>query len=297
MTPAAGARPPVSAETTPATTPPSAAVVGLEAELATYLEGLQLDESSLASFEAQATLLRRVRRHPGWPAMERLVRSTFDKHGHVVLQGVPVDNDTAVVALCLVAGSPQPQLTPDGERLFFDVRSLAKPYSMSTTADELELHTDTASSAAPDRVLALACRQADPDGGGVSRLLRAGRIRSELERRGAEHVHALESSWFSIRGAAGALRTPLLWQADGLDCIRWRSDLVKVDPSVEPACQRKAVAALSALREVIVSLAPTVYRLRRGDLLLLDNWTILHGRTEFAPTSPRFLRRLRCPPV
>jgi hypothetical protein len=281
----------------PATTPPSAATVRLEAELVTYLEDFRFDESLLASSQTQAALVRRVRRHPEWTVMERLVRSMLNQHGHVVLQGVPVDNDTAVVALCLLAGSPQPQLTPDGERLFFDVRSLATPYSMSTTADELALHTDTASCTTPDRVLALACRQADPGEGGLSTLLRAGRIRAELERRGGEHVHALESSWFSIRGSVSALRTPLLWRAYGLDCIRWRSDCVTVDPSVEPACRHTAAAALSALREVIESLAPTVYRLQRGDLLLLDNWTILHGRTEFAPTSQRFLRRLRCPPV
>lgn len=138
------------------------------------------------------------------------------------------------------------------------------------------LHTDLAYVVNPPRYLFTLCVQPDPQGGGVTLLSDCSHAWQDLP---PEHKRQLEKPQFKFRnppntppGATEPL--PIYLAAEGESIFRYRRDSMSF-PS-------QADAAIAYFSQAVENVAFS-FPLRRGDLLIVDNHRILHGRTAFVP--------------
>jgi hypothetical protein len=226
------------------------------------------------------------------------LRADLDRAASLVVSGVPVGSDDALLALAGQLGEPS---AVGNYGLIHDVapKPLEEQRDVSTTRDEFELHTDSTALLQPHDCVLLACQLASPDGGGESRILHVDTLRSALaERHGSDVVEALSQPVFPFplndpRHGTGFRRAPVLDWEEGRTRIRYRRDALAmglaVEP-IEPAHQR----ALDALEEVVGDARlQASCMLEPGDVLVLDNRRVLHGRTAIRPGAERLLRRLK----
>nr|WP_225444581.1 TauD/TfdA family dioxygenase [Pseudomarimonas arenosa] len=204
--------------------------------------------------------------------------------GAVRLPGVPIEpNHCGLHRVAALLGPPslravsrQPDLNQG--RGVQSVRALAQPIGnrfgetlRSSGSEAFPLHTDEAFLERPCRWVLLHCWQADPDGRGASvladlrQLALADRptLTRPLPYRCGMHVTLPEGA--PARFNPEALQSPL---NDG--------DLQAVD---------RIAAALAA--------QSVRFLLQQGELLVIDNWRLAHGREAFSPESSRLLLRLR----
>lgn len=68
-------------------------------------------------------------------------------------------------------------------------------------------------------------------------------------------------------------------------------NFLRYDAECVEAVDARGRAALETIRARLSSVAPAVHRLRRGDILVIDNWRTLHGREAVPEHSGRRLTR------
>jgi alpha-ketoglutarate-dependent taurine dioxygenase len=169
------------------------------------------------------------------------------------------------------------------------VRSFAKPIAdrsgktmLSTMAADHHLHTDESFYATPSRYVLLHCWRPDPAGGGISLIATAEDALARLTPEERRNCARFRYSW---RGVV----SPILAAMPDNAPPRLRFNIREADCLEDPRAagdalaQRFACAAAEAALELPMA---------EGDCLLLDNWRVLHGRTAFAPDSPRLLKRV-----
>jgi len=217
------------------------------------------------------------------------------EHGWLLVRGVPcwIGN---VVLLDLAASFGRitrhgPNLrdpTREGEAVGI-IRSLAKPIAdrsgttmLSTMATDHHLHTDESFYPAPSRFLLLHCWRPDPAGGGLSLIAAVEEVLARLTPAERENAARFRYRWRGVEA-------PILSEMPGQAWPRLRFNVREADCLENPRApgdalaQRFAHAADEAALELPMA---------QGDCLVLDNWRVMHGRTAFAPDSPRLLKRV-----
>ncbi|WP_448502680.1 TauD/TfdA family dioxygenase [Sphingomonas sp.] len=151
----------------------------------------------------------------------------------------------------------------------------------SRTADAMPLHTDAAFSRCPAGLIGFHMIAASPCGGGVSSVVPIDTVLAMLSP--AHQDELRQPTGFGrhhLPGLfAGATGPSIRYYAAQLDC---------------------PTPATRALDDALAMLEPAHrFRLLDGDLLLVANRKALHGRTGFAPDSPRRMLRYRiaCGPL
>ncbi|MFN3461157.1 MAG: TauD/TfdA family dioxygenase [Oceanibaculum sp.] len=67
---------------------------------------------------------------------------------------------------------------------------------------------------------------------------------------------------------------------------------LRYDPGCLEAVDDRGQAALSLVEHRLSSIRPEVHQWRRGDILIIDNWSVLHGRAPSGQESGRQLARI-----
>jgi hypothetical protein len=161
-------------------------------------------------------------------------------------------------------------------------------------ATELGFHCDTCD------LLVLLCLQPAVLGGGFTRLACARRVQDILEQERPDAVAALRRNWtFDRTGRAGpqVIVSPILFtQADGTVGCYYQTRTVRASAQEggRPLTEEQ-LSALSVLDEVLTR--PDVgfnLLMAAGDLLIIRNSRVLHGRSSYTdqpgPKSRRMLR-------
>ena len=177
----------------------------------------------------------------------------------------------------------------------FDVRSVAAPVNLAYTAQGLSVHTDNPYREPAPTLQLLHCLSNDAAGGET--LLVDGFAAAERLRESAPHDFDLLSRWrvpFRYESADAVLHArALIIETDDrarLRAVRFNNRSVgafDAPPDLLPAFYRsyRRFAGLLADEAACVRL-----RLAPGDLLLMDNRRVLHGRTAFESSGERWLQ-------
>lgn len=228
---------------------------------------------------------------PAWDAIRRSV----DRAGLIVLRNMPLEAPQMAIGIAMSVGIPS---TVGSGKLIHEVTPSAVRGDVSTTSAAFPLHTDSVVMSRPHEYVCLACCRAEPDTGGVSKVLHVDRLRALLEQRvSAECVKALEQPVFRfpLLDADEGPRiqhVPILSWSDGRATIRYRRDVLGIDAKDPRA--RQCADALAELDAVVADeRVPAWLSLAPGDVLLLDNRRVLHGRTAIAAGASRLLWRIR----
>jgi alpha-ketoglutarate-dependent taurine dioxygenase len=179
---------------------------------------------------------------------------------------------------------------PDQLRVVYDeVRfSAASAGSIAYSANSLAPHTDGSFRPHPPIVVAMICLVPDESGGGTSILIDGYRLAKQLP---AADCGSLAGNTFFFRTPASAIDgifAPMIANTDEHPTIRYRYD-AKYRPRSTSAT---ANAALEAMRRLVdaETCASRVF-LDAGDVLLIDNRRMLHGRTPLTGRVPRRMVR------
>lgn len=245
------------------------------------------------------------------PALAQLRSALSDEleegSGVVLLRGLPLDQwdrpdvERAFWALTSQLGTPVSQ-SAEGRRLF-PVRDAGYAsgdprFRGPMSSKRLSFHTDRCDA------IAFLCLQPAAQGGETF-VVSSKTLYEELLRRAPETLETLRKPFPYLRhtvdlgNARPYCELPVFSECEGrfaahfLRVLIDRADQSDDAPSLTPA-QRQALDALEALAEdpnLHVS-----FHLEPGDVLLLNNWTTLHRRSEFVdsddPNKKRELLRI-----
>ena len=149
------------------------------------------------------------------------------------------------------------------------------------------LHTDDAHVADTPRVIVLFCEK-QSNQGGVTTLIKFDDIYKTIKFLSID----MEKSLFSpdvmeIEGAKGSLKKPLFHHLEkNKKGISFPSILTKVK------CTEPTLEIFNQIMEYVhVKKNQIRFKLVPGDLLMIDNFRVLHGRTKFPLEDPRLLYR------
>lgn len=220
-----------------------------------------------------------------WPPPEGW-RDLLGSHGVLCVRGLPCDGDNASLrALGAALGEPSLRALSRHRALIEDggvqrVTALAVPANdqygkplLSAGAEPFALHTDESFLTDPARYVLLHCWQADADGG--KSLLCD--VRSLWQ--GADRL--LQIALTHIRLGYPCGDYPLL---DAAGQLRYNRQECLVPPAVLRWADRFDQVLAAHARQLALG---------RGDLLIIDNRRVLHGRCGFSAHSGRLLKRLR----
>jgi hypothetical protein len=226
-----------------------------------------------------------------------------DAAGALLIGDCYVDSDKWIAVLSSAFGVVSTGGNGYPPRLVFDVTPRRTPagelLSGSRGNDEFLLHTDSATHVVPHGYAVLACVRVDPGHGGESLLMHADDIVARMRSAGDDEAIRLlgdpvypffadmQEAGHRIRvGAVLALR-------DGAHRLRYGGEVIEKGMAEHPVddAHRHALRAFEeATRD------PTLIRqfpLRRGDVLVLENSRVLHGRRSFAVEARRLLKRCK----
>ena len=218
------------------------------------------------------------------------ITAVFNTWGLVVIQHPEPDGDPAdqVVALGLHLGS-----TYDHNRA--DERGIVRMAPLQTSGAYLgatnrvhPLHTDGAYDATPPPLLALQCVVAASTGGESVAVSSQGLV---------DHIAAVDPDAYRALAQPAAMTVeradqrdtkPVVGDVDGTPLVVWRDD--HTSTYAEDA---DTVRAVALVREYLSDPANVLrFLLQPNQIMLLDNWAILHGRTAFEEGDERLLHRI-----
>ncbi|MEU8540372.1 TauD/TfdA family dioxygenase [Streptomyces sp. NPDC048717] len=215
----------------------------------------------------------------------------------VVFEGFPLDA-SALVVTAAAFGEVDPSYNgPNPDSLVHDVvDSEARPYR-----DPDPFHTDSPLLPRPHAYLGLLCVRPSPAGDGQTVLVSAADVAAEIADR--SHLRALQDPCYPFAvpresGSDGPSVTthPILTVSGEGTAVRYCP--VRVPAGLEQAGHSLDDEHVSALRAFERALEAqhlsAVFPLRAGELLVLDNRRLLHGRTDVGPEGVgRHLMRVK----
>ncbi|MFE2638253.1 TauD/TfdA family dioxygenase [Streptomyces scopuliridis] len=254
----------------------------------------------------QAVLEELTQAVPELADLTRQAGEQLDVHGAVRFTGLPVASDVALIGLLAAFG--QPTSAGNGapaERLIYEVApddAATGPTNLSKGRAAQEPHTDSPVQHRPHEFLALACVTGDPAGGGLSTVVRADDVAAALDERdgGVKTALLREETFTFLNTPLGLDEPPLIAPVlrrtpEGQWRVRFRHDALVAGfqrhPRAVSAAHRAAVDAFATMA-ANPELTAT-FQLAPGDMLLLDNTRMLHGRTAITGTAARRLKRMK----
>lgn len=178
-----------------------------------------------------------------------------------------------------------------------DVRTITHTPSVADSTalslDRLALHTDGAFLAEPPARFVLSCTRAEDSGEGASTFVPVDYVLASAP---AWAIKGLERASFRfLRTYDGDLTDSyvgpvLTTDENGTWRIRWRADHL-YRPNVVDARSTRAVDAVAWLHELLETCDPFRYVLRAGELVVVPNGRVVHGRTALSEASRRELLR------
>lgn len=211
----------------------------------------------------------------------------------------------ALLAFASCIGNPT-SADPHRTRLVWEVSprsTLPSDYTPTITerCGDAPLHTDSAFKSAPENYVMFFAYKSASDGGGLSQFLSTRRLLDSLSKNsdGRKCISLLRENSFPFRvptvftkdrsdAVPEWISAPILW---GEENMRYRHDLiVSAIESGAPALLPECEWALSHAASHIQKLSPDCVALRSGDLVILNNHQILHGRTSFEDRDRMLLR-------
>jgi hypothetical protein len=210
----------------------------------------------------------------------------------VVLCGLPAGSDHRAIDSLVraVAGVP-----PDGEMSFttvqIDPAEATRPGAVtrySRTHLALPSHTDSAFLEKPHHIVAFQMVRGDRNGGGCSTAVPVRDVVAELDESSIRYLRQAQFA-FSREGLL-----PILWGNPGAESMRYYHAQVRTALAVRGEQAGPLEPLLDALDTVLAGLArKRVFGLADGEVLLLNNHKVLHGRTEMPMDSNRLMYRFR----
>lgn len=254
----------------------------------------------------QAVLEELTQAVPALADLTRQAGETLDIHGAVRFTGLPTASDVALIGLLAAFG--QPTSAGNGaptERLVYEVApddAATGPTNLSKGRAAQKPHTDSPVQHRPHELLALACVTGDPAGGGLSTVVRADDVAAALdERDGGATTALLREETFPFLDTPLRLDEPpviapvLRRTPNGPWRVRFRHDALVAGfqrhPDVAGAAHRAAVDAFTTMATDPALTA--TFQLAPGDMVLLDNTRVMHGRTAITGTAERRLKRIK----
>lgn len=204
--------------------------------------------------------------------------------GSCIVQGVPCSEDnTALEALASALGEPllEPHNLNGGMVCRVEVEADEhRPYA--NTPWHFPAHTDCTDHLNPPHTVLLLCEQPAVTGGDSMLAL----LPEVLGRLSPDDLFALQEAQFYFR--FGYLS--ILTLSQGRIAIRYSRQMLEMfKPSERPFT---LVELLDRLDQAIAAVSFT-FSLHRGDCLILNNHSTLHGRTSFEDDGTRLLKRVR----
>lgn len=185
---------------------------------------------------------------------------------------------------------------PTNFGVHFEVRSESAPINNAYTSMPLTNHTDLVNWEQAPGFQFLHCLQNEASGGD-STLVDGYCVAEAIRSRDPEAFEVLSTMPVTFRyhdeGRDLRARAPIIaFDYDGnLEQIRFNSGIFAVQ-SLPPESQSSLYAAYRKFAEMLQSEEFMIrFRLASGELLVIDNWRVLHGRTGFDPcTGKRHLQ-------
>lgn len=215
----------------------------------------------------------------------------------VIIGNFPVDDAALAIAAGAFGTVDASYNGPKPDTLVHDVvDSAARPYR-----DPDPFHTDSPLLPHPHAYLGLLCVRPSPNGDGQTVLVRAADLAAELA--GQSCLRPLRDPCypFAVPQGPGAERpevitNPIITVSEGDATVRYCP--VRVAAGVHLVGHSLDSEHLNALhtfeRTLLRPDLTAVFLLRAGDLLLLDNRRLLHGRTDVRPDGAgRHLKRVK----
>jgi len=225
----------------------------------------------------------------------RLSRELEQGPGTVLLRGLPVD-ERAFWALTLQLGTPVSQ-SAEGRRLFHVRDAGYQPgdprFRGPMSNKRLSFHTDRC-----DVIAFLAIQPAIE--GGETLLVSSQTLRDELSRRDPAALATLSRPYPFLRHTVDGgnekpyCELPIFSERDGHFAAHFLRVLIdRADASAEaPSLIAEQRAALDKLEDLAEDPALHVsFPMEPGDVLLLNNWTTFHRRSEFVDAPEPALKR------
>ncbi len=222
------------------------------------------------------------------------VATQLAQHRAVVVSGFPVTIDAVLLGLAASVG----HITATGNgwppRLIYEIKpdaDLEPSYTPSLASTEFAPHTDSVLDSDPHRVVMLACVRSSSNGG-QSAAVAVEAVLAELDEADRKILrdpvpwanpllpgHAPDIRWF-----------PVVDEVDGQTRVRWRADMFRNGLDQTSMTEQPAHGRFE---ETVTRLcAQSRFMLNAGDVLILDNWSTIHGRAAIG-SADRHLRRLK----
>ena len=208
----------------------------------------------------------------------------MDGRGVAVVRGIPLDGDCEAIALGVAAtvGTPVPQ----GGAPLVHVRDAGADPSLATTRSyqhsaPLSYHAD------PTDLVALLCVRPAAVGG-LSTVVSSVAVHNEVVRTRPDLAAVLYQP-LRHSGPGGSFESPVYRPGRA---VHYAPDYIRAAAQALSAAQREALDLLDALHHdprFVLTMD-----LRPGDMQILDNRLVVHGRTAFRddPARPRDLIRV-----
>jgi alpha-ketoglutarate-dependent taurine dioxygenase len=161
--------------------------------------------------------------------------------------------------------------------------------SVARSSTEVRLHTDGSFESTPPKALFLQCVQNDTEGYGVSVLVDIWKVVKELSPLNLKVLLETPFQFQRIENGVKVKKEKTVIEYNNIYAGCYRNDRKsKLIPPTE-----EAKLALDEFEQIISAqvLQETLF-LNPGDILLVDNQRMLHGRTVLSGTHPRMLRIL-----
>lgn len=207
------------------------------------------------------------------------VRDTLKVHGACLVHTGTRQYSDVLEDQELIFGQSLPDST--GASFSRIAVSPGRKYYASSSVGQ-PIHADDAHLVSPPRLISLYCEKQSKHGG-ITTLAAIGRHLESVCNHIPESCFADDA--ITVLGSAGVLQRPLVVEAGRLLCAL---PSILIEASGAP----EVIAFYRELMEWChVPQNQTRLRLAPGDLLFIDNFRVLHGRTQFPETEPRTLLR------
>lgn len=234
-----------------------------------------------ATREIAAELVALLRKSPHWLVL--------------VTEQNPINLDEIVNVL---AAMGQNNATTGGElprisktKIRVDLKQLARNGNVtrySRTPDALPLHTDCSNKAVPPNLVAFAMERPDPQGGGESLIMSVSDLVRELPE---DLVSLLRQPVFPF---AAKKRYPILQGQDDDLQIRYYRNQINSALGEQCTLSDKLREALDELERYLERSKRSVrFAMQAGEVVIMDNRRVLHGRSAIPANSPRLMHRFR----